>query len=238
MPPIEIRWGGGKWPRNRRRSVLPTLHTGLELARDVVSEMGVSCVEPKVATVWCTGDAWGEEGSAAIGDPTNFELYFPYVDIKRRKVGRWLPAIMASSVHELLHLAREEAGVDTGSLAGRIADEGIANFGEFMATKLLTEEEVALCYQRILPTTVPQGVRASVLEALRVDVAYLDAVQGTDQYDVAYDRLESAWLDPQHDGALSAGEALGVSCVAGLVSCEVPFGDIIRMPAEQILGIE
>jgi hypothetical protein len=238
MPPIEIRWGGGKWPRSRRRSVLPTLSTGLELASDVVSEMDVSCVEPKVATVWCAGESWGEEGAANLGDPTNFELYLPYAAVKRRKVGRWLPAIVTSSVHELLHLAREETGVDTSSLVGRIADEAIANFGEFMATQLLTKEEIAFCYQRILPTTAPRNVNASVLEGLRADVACLDALQGHDRYDEVYDRLESAWMDPQYDGALSAGEILGVSCVAGLVGRGIPFAQVVQMPGEQILGIE
>jgi hypothetical protein len=238
LPPIEIRWGGGKWPRNRRRSVQPTVHTGLELARDVVSEMDISCVLPKVATVWCTGESWGEEGGANIGDPTNLELYLPYVDIKRRKVGRWLPAIVTSSVHELLHLAREEAGVDTSSLVGRIADEAVANFGEFIATRLLTKEEIAFCYQRIHPATIPSHVNASLPEGLRIDAAYLNALYGDDRYDEVFDRLESAWLDPQYDGTLSAGEMLGVSCVAGLVSRGVPFAQVVQMPGEKILGIE
>ena len=239
IPPIEIRWGGGKWPNGRKRAVRPTIQAGLEIVGCAISEMGVTYEEPKTATVWCTGMTWQEEGGAELGDSTNFEIYLPHRDVKRRKVGRWLPGIVASSVHELLHLVREETGHDTGTLIGRIADEGLANYGEFTAVlDLLTPDELALFYQRMTPTIEAQPVHPDVLNGLVQDNATLNSLIGTASFNSADMRFERAWLEPMNIGALSAGERLGVSAVARHVNEGIPFCDVMQMPAEQILGIE
>ncbi|MCA9330668.1 hypothetical protein KC957_01360 [Candidatus Saccharibacteria bacterium] len=237
MPPIEIRWGGGRWPRQRRRVAFPTVRTALDLAGYGVEALGVECREPKTAVIWCAGESFADEGGAEVGSQTEFELYLRTRALKHRTIARWLPTITTSAVHEVLHCAREEHGLDTASLEGRIADEGIANFGEFLvAQSLLTRQEFREEYPHATFTPGSSSVQA-LRESLRHDMRALVTLPSESRDHHAVE-LEDAWLTPATPKALAAGETLGVGAVAELLVMGHDFADIIQMPPWQVLGLE
>lgn len=231
LPPIEIRWGGGKWPRSRRRAVEPTMRTAMALTRDGIEYLGVSCTEPKCAVVWCASSSLEDDGSSE--GTQEFEVYVPYAAIKRRKVERWLPTFAITGVHEFLHCAREEFAEDTHTLLGRAADEGIANYGEFeFAHSVLDDHELRSEYPRVgFEISVSREQR--LLNAMMQDVA-LEKVSDNAQRDVLHD----AWFTPMVPGALSAGEVLGVHAVTRMVNAGYSFGEVIQMSHTQIFGVE
>ncbi len=229
IPPIEIRWGGGKWNGGHKRAVRPYVEAATDLAVDGFSGMGISYAEPKVANIWRASRFFGEVGSAA--DARNFDLYIEVDDIKRRRVARIVPELVVASFHELFHTVRSEHFPHHETLIETCATEGLAHFATHrFARALLSPNEGRSAWLSMRGDDVGQ------LDILRQEFAHdvMDETSGTEAPYEVYER----WFDGSDGDSLPSGVTIGVMAVHDLLQSGHEIADLMAVAPEDIIGLD
>lgn len=238
MPPIEIRWGGGKWPDAPKRRLRPYVQNAVDMAQLCLGEgLGVTSDIPKQVHVYCIGnndDTGGSTDSAA-----EFELYVPHRFIRHpRATGRLALPLFLHAGHELTHTYRYELGFPF-SLLERVAGEGVSLWAErLIADQVLTDDERRRLMPQEFESPVSARDRLLLLDALLEDHTYLQIFEhetGFEAPDVEV--VHAGWMDaePVH-GYAPWGYILGSVIVGDLLKEGMEFRDILAMPAEDMMG--
>ena len=239
MPPIERRWGGGKWPNAPKRRLRPNVRTALDLAQLGLSEcFGMDARGPMTATVWCVPDTETLAAAMEVDRPDAIELEVGYGYIKHpRRTGRVLDPLFTAATHELTHAYRLQAG-HAFNLAERAASEGVAMYAEQAIAAELGVSQVAdydIAVAGMMDGNTIKRMRSQMAE----DDARFMAVLAVDPGSDELNQLHDAWFEFDDTGAgLPNGYLLGMHGVFSHLANGTEFSRVAKMPAGQILGIE
>lgn len=221
-PEVEVVWGGGGWHRSHRRYMRPFVEGAVELAQDVVGEIGIRYDHPKRARVRRCSNIHPDGGTST--DARDFEVYVREDHYRRRKAARYFCDYMRASLHEIVHSARSErySGFD---LIENVASEGIAYIAEDLAVaKLdLREERMYSADTMKLRPLIP-----SLKGELLVD------------YDSCVDEDTTAYYDElwlKGSNQIDDGTLVGIAEVHNRLIEGYTIGDIIDWPPERILDL-
>lgn len=236
LPPIEIRWGGGKWPNAPKRRLRPYVESAIELAQlSLREELGVASDVPKRASIWCVFDNNYELGST--DSATDMDLHVPYSFIRRpRKTSRLTAPLFLTAAHELMHTYRYEQGFRF-SLAEGVFSEGLSMWGEYLVgQQLLCDGEfidVPDCLASVAAADVEAGWATLLEDTTRLDAFELE--RGLEAPDK--DSVYSEWFDPSAPDEPPLGYVLGMVTVGNLLRAGATFPEMLAMPTEEIIAM-
>jgi hypothetical protein len=229
---IELRWDQGQsnWKRHQRRFVRPIITEALEHA--MAGAAAVDIMSQLESILLSRGTNTNKQyGFNNLVDGT-VELYLPAKDIRHRKLanqhGLWTQVIF----HENTHYAR------TGyyrefTLLELAASEGLA----YCATQLFAarvgmrdEFGVPVDFLRTLPKTDLSAIRDQVLDAHEaIGVMSLDEIGEGSSFNY--------WVRTPEVGVYSATEVVGICAVADLIDRGHNIGELISVPAAELLSV-
>ncbi|MCA9333001.1 hypothetical protein KDA00_03960 [Candidatus Saccharibacteria bacterium] len=234
IPPIEMRWGGGKWPRAPKRRLRPILDTAFGLAVDGMEAFGFEPSEPKCATVWCVGDRCPDAGES--DNSTDFGVFIPFSYIKRpRKTKELTVPLSLMTLHEVTHCIRHEYfyGDD---LLERAASEGISLFAEKSLALAVLNGSEQHEYQAHFSPVISIEAEGQVMDSFLDDAIEegLMITQGKPQS--ASDDLHELWFANTYGCPMPLGNQIGMLAVCRLIDAGATLSEVIKLPAEDIIG--
>lgn len=237
QPPIEMRWGGGKWPTSFKRAARPWVSSAIDITQDALKHFNVGYEAEKIVTVWCVGRGW-DDGAASAEGTSDIELYLPYPMLKRKKVGKYLTHLTLSMLHEATHCIRAET-IPQDNLVERVVTEGIAITSEqLLSNAIFTPDEIRR-HVGEFSARIDPSVETILLDHLLEDAALETYLLETKEpgYEETIEGLYRAWFDGSDPTTLGAGSALGLNAVSRLLETGVPFSEVISLPTEAIVTL-
>lgn len=220
-PEVEVVWDGGGWHRSHRRYMRPFVEGAVELAQDVVGEIGIRYEHPKRSRIRrCTNTLLG---GGVNTDLTNFEVYVPIDHYRRHRAARFFGAYMRDATHELVHAARAERypGWD---LLENVASEGIAYVAEDLTVVALNLDERMYTADTMPLRHLVPGLKGELI---------LDYASCVD--DNATEHMDELWL--KGSNSIDDGALIGIVEVHNRLIEGHAIGDIIDWPAERVLDL-
>lgn len=197
MPPIEIRWGGGKWPNAPKQRLRPLVRNALDIAQLCLAEgLGVHSDVPKVASIWCIDN--NDDTAGSTDSASEFELYVPHRFIRRpKKTERLTLPFLMHAAHELVHTP------------GELTQPFAQPFTDELSRGLLEDHLYLEAFELVHETEAPDA-----------------------------DAIHALWFDAAPvPGALPYGYGVGMLSVGALLEAGAEFRDVLRMPAQDIIGV-
>jgi hypothetical protein len=226
---FEIDWSDPGWPSGSKRAARPHVEAAVDMAADGLSRFGIRNEQKVVVRVIRVPSTTGWDGQC--NDKGALDLYLSCRDIDRRKVGRRIPGLAATTFHETVHCARSEPFPDY-TLPELTATEGIAWAAErrFGATYLTPQQQAE---QSFRITSRQRKNEGAILGALAQ--AAVTEQDDEDSPKVHAARLALFWHCPVDE--VPDGAAVGILAVERLASRGTSLSDMIVMPAHEILGL-
>lgn len=234
VPPIEMRWGGGRWPSGPKRRLRPFIETCLGLTEDGLEHLNIHPASSKLATIWGVHNSFDRVGEAI--DDENFRLFIREEFIKRpRKLHNpILQAIYSlKSLHEVVHCVRDEKGFHIG-MTERAVGEGISSWAEYLTAKALLTEGEFEALKPMFSLNAEDVDRSSLFEAFWQDSTYEAALSETDPTSNEIEELHAAWF---YADGIPAGARVGFLAVGDLIKVGADLSELVHLPAEDIFAI-
>lgn len=239
MPPVEIIWGGEKWPNAVKRRLRPPVRTALDLATLCLEDLGARSDLQRRASIWCIGNNDSSGGSAE--DVSTIELYVPHKYIRHpRRVGQLQQPLFLHAVHEIAHTLRFELTGEDYSLLGRAVSEGVSVWAEILAGErvlLKPEYEKYLLDELDVVNNHPKAARSKLVSSLLADHQMLDDFESTYGFDhPATESLHDVWFDNEaYRGSIPSGYVAGIVLVGSMLCEGLAFKDVVGIPADDTI---
>ncbi len=233
VPPIEMRWGGGKWPGGPRRRVGSAVRASLGLACDGLEMLGIQPKEPKISTVWGVPNGYALKGEAL--DSQHFEIYVREEFIKRqRKLAAFQIVLTLTALHEVMHCVRDEAGYED-NLLERAVSEGLSAWSEHLLAKELLSAQEFEKYKEGF-SVIPDEVDTSqMLDNFILDSAREAHMAEFNPNSQEIIDLNDAWFAATY--GIPAGNKVGIIAVGELICSGSSLSELVTLPPEDIIMI-
>lgn len=224
-PEISLKWGGGSWSGGHKKAIRPTVTEAISTAAEGLQHFGIQYERPKTIIVWQATRTFTAGGGCL--DSVRSELYIPQIDVKHRKVARYLGILSGRVFHELIHNVRAELCGEGEHLSEIATSEGLAYCAE------------DIFIERFLPGMTGVGVRELAQEAeddlwslqaeFDAEAPIKNPLNSTDFQEWFLNNLVGVDISP--------GVFIGVSRIKHHLDNGAEIRDLLPIPAEQLLGI-